>query len=83
MDFKEGVIEDIQGLLGRRDHRGQKPPNVREQTALFAEGLALESLEVAELSALLETRFGRDPFTDGETPQTVGEIFDYYSRTSC
>lgn len=83
MDVKEAVIEEIEGLLARRDQRVDKLPTVREQTALFAEGLALESLEVAELSALLEARFGRDPFTDGETPQTVAEILDYYSRNPC
>ncbi len=83
MDVKDGVIEEIRGLLARRNHGAPKAPSLAEQTALFAEGLALESLEVAELSAQLEARFGRDPFTDGETPQTVAEILDYYSRSSC
>jgi len=78
LDVKEAVIEEIEGLLARRDQRVDKLPTVREQTALFAEGLALESLEVAELSATLEDDLGRDPYSEGQTPRTVGEVLDFY-----
>ena len=49
-------------------------------TPLFAEGdgLGLDSLETAELSALLEDNHGTDPFQMEEMPQTVGEIFAFY-----
>jgi acyl carrier protein len=47
-------------------------------TALFADGLGLDSLETAELSALLEDEYGKDPFSGDTMPQTVGDIVDFY-----
>lgn len=47
-------------------------------TPLFADGLGLDSLETAELSALLEDEHGSDPFAAGSMPQTVGDILAYY-----
>lgn len=58
--------------------RANKDPDVRSDTALFADGLGLDSLETAELSAMLEDDLGRDPYTEGMLPQTVGEILDFY-----
>ena len=45
---------------------------------LYAEGIGLDSLDVAELSAVLEDEFGSDPFSNGEMPETVGEIAAFY-----
>ena len=47
-------------------------------TSLYSEGLGLDSLETAELSAVLEDELGSDPFSNGEVPQTVREIIDFY-----
>jgi acyl carrier protein len=80
-ETKDGIVAEIQALLTRRPASPPGDP-IDEQTPLFTEGLDLDSLETAELSALLEVRFGRDPFTDGQVPQTIGEILDYYSRTA-
>jgi acyl carrier protein len=40
--------------------------------------LDLDSLELAELSVLLEDNLGRDPYTEGIVPNTVGEIVAFY-----
>jgi acyl carrier protein len=45
---------------------------------LFADGLGLDSLETAELSAVLEDEYGKDPFSSDVMPQTVGDIVDFY-----
>ena len=46
---------------------------------LFGEGLGLDSLEAAELSAMLEDTFGSDPFSaGGELPETVGDVLSFY-----
>ena len=71
------VIPLVVTLLGRRK---KAAPAVTEDSALFTEGLNLDSLEVAELSSMLDAEFGRDPFSDGELPETVGEIIRYYER---
>lgn len=43
------------------------------------EGLGLDSLQTAELSAILEDEFGTDPFSEGVVPDTVGEIVSFYA----
>jgi acyl carrier protein len=55
-----------------------KPAELTPATELYAEGIGLDSLETAELSALLEDEFGADPFSTEEMPQTVGEILAFY-----
>jgi acyl carrier protein len=52
-------------------------------TGLWGEGLELDSLEAAELSATLEDAFGSDPFSSAEEmPQTVGDILAFYEVSS-
>jgi acyl carrier protein len=52
-------------------------------TPLYGEGLGLDSLEAAELSAVLEDEFGTDPFSaGGKMPETVGDILAFYEATS-
>jgi acyl carrier protein len=47
---------------------------------LYADGIGLDSLETAELSAVLEDTFGTDPFSSGgDMPQTVGDILGFYA----
>ena len=46
---------------------------------LYADGVGLDSLETAELSALLEDDHGSDPFSTGGMPQTVREIQAFYA----
>ncbi|GAA4088566.1 acyl carrier protein [Nocardioides kongjuensis] len=43
------------------------------------EGLGLDSLETAELSAILEDEFGTDPFGAGQLPETVADIVAFYA----
>lgn len=62
--------------------RANKDPEVGTDTGLFAEGLGLDSLETAELSALLEDDLGTDPFSAGELPQTIAEILDFYGDSA-
>jgi acyl carrier protein len=40
--------------------------------------LGLESLDVAELSAILEDELGRDPWSADYLPRTVGQIVEWY-----
>ena len=69
------VVEILTTLLERR----KKPvPPLRADSALFTDGLNLDSLEMTELAAMLDAEYGRDPFSDGELPETIGEIVRYY-----
>ena len=49
-------------------------------TPLYADGVGLDSLEAAELSALLEDEVGSDPFTSDEMPQTLRDILGFYGE---
>jgi acyl carrier protein len=60
------------------ENRGEKPPPIARQSALYDEGIGLDSLDAATLSAFLEQEFGHDPYTNGRFPQTVGDIVAYY-----
>jgi acyl carrier protein len=54
-----------------------------DDTGLWGEGLELDSLEAAELSALLEDEFGSDPFSEGgDLPETVGDVLAFYVTVS-
>ena len=46
--------------------------------ATLSRDLDFDSLELAELSAELEDRLGRDPYSEGIVPETVGELIQYY-----
>ncbi len=52
---------------------------VQLSTPLFADGVGLDSLESAELSALLEDELGTDPFTADVMPETVGDVVSFYA----
>jgi acyl carrier protein len=63
------------------------PDELTDELGLYAEGLGLDSLEAAELSALLEDEFGSDPFSaalqaGSDLPETVGDIVTFYGVAS-
>lgn len=55
---------------------------VEPEMTLYAEGIGLDSLETAELSAILEADFGTDPFSEGDVPETVGDIIAFYAKVT-
>jgi acyl carrier protein len=51
-----------------------------DETELWGEGLGLDSLEAAELSAMLEDELGSDPFSaGGDLPDKVGDVLAFYA----
>jgi acyl carrier protein len=53
---------------------------VDPHTSLYSESIGLDSLDVAELSAVLEDEFGEDPFSVGQMPETIAEIAAFYQK---
>lgn len=70
------VITVISSLLERSDKPGV---DVTRESQIHGDDLDLDSLESAELSAVLEEEFGSDPFSAGLMPETVGEIVEFYT----
>lgn len=60
------------------EHVEKTPAELTAETPLYADGLGLDSVEAAELSATLEDEFGSDPFSAGELPETIAEILAFY-----
>jgi acyl carrier protein len=51
-----------------------------DESPLWGDGLGLDSLEAAELSAILEDAFGSDPFSNGgDLPGTVADVLAFYA----
>ncbi|MCK9248643.1 MAG: phosphopantetheine-binding protein [Solirubrobacteraceae bacterium] len=69
------IIDIVRGLIERR---GDVPPEIHDASTI-GDDLGLDSLDLAELSAALEDRFGRDPYTAGIVPSTVGELTAYFA----
>lgn len=72
------VETTIRSFLGRVN----KAVEFDASTPLYADGIGLDSLETAELSATLEDEFGSDPFSTGSMPQTIGDIVDFYAAVT-
>jgi len=72
-DPRQTIMDAIRMLLQRKD---LNPPV--ELGSVISE-LGLESLDLAELSAILEDDLGKDPYSAGILPQTVGELVDWYN----
>lgn len=74
---------DVQRTIRAFLARANKPiDDLHASTRLYADGIGLDSLETAELSATLEDELGTDPFTCGPMPQTIGEIFAFYDSVA-
>lgn len=69
------VVAALQSLLDRRDGNQLQV----ELDADFYDVLELDSLEVAEFSAVLEDDLGRDPYSEGLVLRTAGEVIAFYS----
>jgi hypothetical protein len=68
------ILDSIRMLLARRD----EPAAPVTIDAHLHDDLDLDSLELAELSVLLEDNLGRDPYSEGIVPNTAREILAFY-----
>ncbi len=68
------VVATIQRLLERRNEGNVE---LHAGSRLY-EDLRLDSLEIAELSAILEEDMGCDPYNEGLAPRTVAEVIAFY-----
>jgi len=76
-EFEPKIVTIVTELLERSDREDR---SVALDSALHGDdGLGLDSLETAELSAILEDEFGTDPFGAGLLPETVGDIVAFYA----
>ena len=58
------------------------PESLTPDLTLYADGIGLDSLDAAELSAVLEDELGTSPFDASEMPETVGDIIAFYGAAA-
>ena len=72
---REDVVDTIRSFLARRKNSAAE---FDLDTPLYGEGLGLDSLDAAELSAVLEDKLGSDPFSAGDAPTTSPTVAGFY-----
>ena len=72
------VIKMIKTIL---KHQALRETEVEISSELYDDGIGLDSLCVAELSAMLEKAYGKDPYSSKVMPRTVGDIIRFYGDT--
>ncbi|MEH6592217.1 MAG: phosphopantetheine-binding protein [Halioglobus sp.] len=75
MTIENEIVDIIRTI---RKHQGFLEEDIQLESALYDDGIGLDSLCVAELSAMLEKAYGKDPYTSKVLPQTVSDIVDFY-----
>lgn len=73
----EKIALIVNGLL---KEKGKAAAILKPEDRLYEDGLGLDSMDAAGLSAALEQEFGSDPFLSGQFPRTVGDIVNFYSK---
>lgn len=74
-DHEALVMKTIRDLVERRTGSADQ---VTLDADLIAD-LEMDSLEIAELSAVLEEELGEDPYTAGTLARTPREVLAFYS----
>jgi acyl carrier protein len=74
VDAENLIVATIEDLIQRRKADAIV---VGPASNLLAD-LAMESLELAELAAVLDDELGRDPFSEGIFPESVAELVAFY-----
>ena len=77
-DHKDDAASTVRSFVARVKKRKK---SVELDVSLYSEGIGLDSLDVAELSAVLADEFGKDPFSNGLMPETIGDIVAFYDET--
>ena len=75
MSKETEIVEMIKLIL---KHQAFPETPVELSSDLYDDGIGLDSLCVAELSAMLEKAYGSDPYSSRVLPQTVNDIVQFY-----
>lgn len=49
-----------------------------DNMSLYQDGVGLDSMDTAELSARLEIALGSDPYSQGQFPRTLSQLVKFY-----
>ena len=77
LNIEENVVSALKEVLAQKQE-SKKFKN--SENLAFSKDLGFNSLDLAQFSALLEDIFGIDPYSEGEIPQTLKEVIDFYIK---
>ena len=77
MSKETEIIQFIKTIL---ENQALPQTEVELSSELYDDGIGLDSLCVAELSAMLEKAYGRDPYSSGVIPNTVQDVVAFYGE---
>ncbi|HVW81519.1 MAG TPA: phosphopantetheine-binding protein [Mycobacteriales bacterium] len=77
-DHESLVMDTVREMVERRTGT---PATVTLDSDMIAD-LEMDSLEIAELSAVLEEEYGEDPYTAGTLARTPREVLAFYQSAS-
>ncbi len=75
-DAEKSVLKALTSVMRSRK---KKVVDLSLDSNLY-DDLKLDSLDVAELSVVLEDDLGSDPYSEGAEPKTVAEVIEFYER---
>lgn len=75
MEHEKVIHSIIANLLSQQ---GREDVKVTDECRIHDDGLGFDSLTTAEFSAKLEDALGRDPYSEGQYPSTVGDLKAFY-----
>lgn len=75
-DAERSVLKALKAVMRSRKKR---EVDVKLDSDLY-DDLKLDSLDVAELSVVLEDDLGVDPYSEGAEPKTVAEVIEFYEK---
>ena len=75
-EAEKSVLKALKAVMRTRK---KKIVDVTLDSDLY-DDLKLDSLDVAELSVVLEDDLGSDPYSEGAEPKTVAEVIEFYER---
>ena len=79
-DAEKSVLNALKAVMRSRKKKVTDVTLDSDLSDLY-DDLKLDSLDVAELSVVLEDDLGTDPYSEGAEPKTVAEVIEFYERS--
>ena len=72
------VLDAVKTIIKQKD--GNISLDSIDSNKSLTNDIGFDSLDIAQLSALLEDNLGSDPYSEGQILLTIGEIIEFYDK---
>ena len=75
----DNLAEELKEMLRTvLEYEKESGHNFSLEISLYEEGIGLDSLDTAAFSAMLEEKYGADPYSKGQFPRTLHDVIHFY-----